>query len=250
MLMTSVTMWFVSAVGCLTEDITNLQGRVFRDAKVVREEPDGVTVNHSGGVAKLFFTELPDSMRSQYRYDPEKAVAYRSAEGSRRQEMALRPVEPEVVTSSYQRQQEMERRAAIARASVPKVPDGMLATLKILRVLDENSAIVVAKWPEEVTKTIEWREEVPDGLKGPGLTQRMKSVTRQKRVTVTEERRSAAICVVGFVTRNLDWPDEVRVPLYRAGTFQEPSRFGFVHPILDRYATTAALANSLKAGNG
>lgn len=49
---------------------------VFSNYVVRRVEPDGITIKHSAGVTKLFFTELPPDIRSRYAADPERAEAY------------------------------------------------------------------------------------------------------------------------------------------------------------------------------
>lgn len=47
--------------------------------KVVRVEPDGITVMHSGGISKYFFTELPESWQKKYGYDSKAASEYSAA---------------------------------------------------------------------------------------------------------------------------------------------------------------------------
>jgi hypothetical protein len=71
-----VLIFLCAASCCLAVDMTNNEGKVFKDAKVTRVEPDGVTISHSGGVAKLFFWELPESVQQQYGYNATNAAAY------------------------------------------------------------------------------------------------------------------------------------------------------------------------------
>ena len=61
---------------CLAVDMTDNAGKVYKNAKVTRVEPDGLNISHSGGVAKLFFWELPESVQQQYGYNPTNAAAY------------------------------------------------------------------------------------------------------------------------------------------------------------------------------
>lgn len=56
--------------------ITNKEGQVYNVKKVMRTEPDGITVMHDAGVIKLFFWELPESIQQQYGYDPATASRY------------------------------------------------------------------------------------------------------------------------------------------------------------------------------
>ena len=61
------------------DDITNLLGTVYTNVKITRVEPDGITVMHSGGIAKLFFQELSPEMQTKYGYDPSKATRYQAS---------------------------------------------------------------------------------------------------------------------------------------------------------------------------
>jgi hypothetical protein len=62
-------------------EITTLDGKTYRNAEVLRADPDGIVVNYQPekrgiGMAKLNFRNLPDSVRSQYGYDQGKATAF------------------------------------------------------------------------------------------------------------------------------------------------------------------------------
>ena len=63
----------------VAEDITNLLGTVYTNVKITRVEPDGITVMHSGGIAKLFFQELSPDMQTRFGYDPSKARQYQAS---------------------------------------------------------------------------------------------------------------------------------------------------------------------------
>ena len=56
--------------------ITTSDGRVYRNVTVTLVEPDGITVRHNSGVAKLLFSELPRDIQKEYDYDPAKAEKY------------------------------------------------------------------------------------------------------------------------------------------------------------------------------
>jgi len=59
--------------------ITTVSGVTYSNCTVRRVEPDGINVFYSKGIAKIPFTDLPESYREKYGYDPEKATAYRQA---------------------------------------------------------------------------------------------------------------------------------------------------------------------------
>jgi hypothetical protein len=57
-------------------DITTQDGQVFKNCKITKVEPDGITVFYAQGVVKINFTNLPAEYRTKYGYDQEKAEAY------------------------------------------------------------------------------------------------------------------------------------------------------------------------------
>ena len=60
-------------------EIVTLEGQRFERCRVTVVEPDGITVRHGTGVAKLPFESLPESYRIQYDYDAERARLYADA---------------------------------------------------------------------------------------------------------------------------------------------------------------------------
>jgi|ERR1051325_2618205 hypothetical protein len=71
---------FVSAETTPTQ-ITTSDGRTYNHASVLRAEPDGIVISFQPepagiGMAKLKYRNLPDSLRSQYSYDADKASAF------------------------------------------------------------------------------------------------------------------------------------------------------------------------------
>ena len=66
-----------AASRCLAVDVTNDAGKVYKNVKVARVEPDGLNISHDGGIAKVFFWELPESVQQEYGYNPTNAATYR-----------------------------------------------------------------------------------------------------------------------------------------------------------------------------
>src|SRR5213592_3744307 len=54
------------AIGLRGEDITTLDGRVFRNASVVKLEAAGVVIKHDGGTKQIAWAELPAPLRQRY----------------------------------------------------------------------------------------------------------------------------------------------------------------------------------------
>jgi monoamine oxidase len=60
--------------------IVTLSGEKFENAGVTRVEPDAVTVTHSGGVARIPFSNLSPELRAQLGFDAEKLAAFNAAQ--------------------------------------------------------------------------------------------------------------------------------------------------------------------------
>lgn len=83
LIVTILTFGIFSSYG---DDITTLKGKTYQNITVTRVEPDGITVRHTSGIEKLFFSELPQETRAKYGYDPEKHRRhYEAQQGAARQ---------------------------------------------------------------------------------------------------------------------------------------------------------------------
>jgi hypothetical protein len=65
--------------------VKTITGTVYDKIEVSKVEPDGVVVSYippGGGIAitKLYFKELPEEWQEHYKYDPEKAAAFKQAQ--------------------------------------------------------------------------------------------------------------------------------------------------------------------------
>lgn len=67
-----------------------VEGREYHGIYLKKVEPDGLTIGHSAGVAKLPFEKLPESVQKYHGYSPEKAAQYR-AELAAKQAATPRP---------------------------------------------------------------------------------------------------------------------------------------------------------------
>ena len=66
----------IFAAVALSEDFHTINGTEYKDATVMRMEPDGIVVKTNSGVTKIYFTELPKDVQEQFHYDPGKAASY------------------------------------------------------------------------------------------------------------------------------------------------------------------------------
>lgn len=60
-----------------SNDLVAADGQVYRNVQVWKNEPDGLTIRHDGGLVKLEFPLLPEDWQKKYGYDPEGAAAYK-----------------------------------------------------------------------------------------------------------------------------------------------------------------------------
>ena len=67
----------VGASHSFAEDMTLSSGRVLRNAKVLKAEPDGVKIMHDDGITKVPYDGLPAGLREKYNYNPAQAEAFK-----------------------------------------------------------------------------------------------------------------------------------------------------------------------------
>lgn len=74
----------------LADTITTARGKTYRDCRIKKVEPDGISFTHQDGAAKILFTDLPSAMRAKYGYDRKKADAYAKKVAEQRKEAEKR----------------------------------------------------------------------------------------------------------------------------------------------------------------
>ena len=70
----------------LADDFKTTAGKEYKNATVTRVEPDGVVITFHGGIAKIFFVELPKDVQKRFGYDTDKIEAEQAAEAKRVEE--------------------------------------------------------------------------------------------------------------------------------------------------------------------
>jgi hypothetical protein len=79
-----------------SEDFKTVNGKEYKDATIIRVEPDGIVVKTKSGITKVYFVELPKDVQERFHYDPQKAAAHTAEQASN--------------YAAYQKQQEESRR--------------------------------------------------------------------------------------------------------------------------------------------
>jgi hypothetical protein len=67
--------------------ITTLQGKTYLNCQLLKVEPDGITFNHSEGIAKVLFVYLSPDIQKRFGFDPEKTAAMEEAEAKYREQL-------------------------------------------------------------------------------------------------------------------------------------------------------------------
>jgi hypothetical protein len=67
----------------LALDIATLDGTTYRDCRVSQVYPDSICVLFAGGGARIKFMNLPESLRTKFGYDAQRAGAFEKAEATR-----------------------------------------------------------------------------------------------------------------------------------------------------------------------
>ena len=130
-------------------DLITLSGKVYKNARPFRPEPDGINYAFEGGVVKIPFTDLPDTIRKQYQYDPSKARKFAEEDAAAQQHLAEAQAESELAT-----QRVKETADFLAQ-------NECLMVVKIRQVTDEG-ALVDASTAYSATK--ERTKDVSTGL--------------------------------------------------------------------------------------
>ena len=82
-------------------NITTTRGITYERCKIRRVEPDGISVMHSKGIAKIPLYELPEEYQEKYGYDPKQASNYsRNMAEARRRAAARRHKQQQEVAAS------------------------------------------------------------------------------------------------------------------------------------------------------
>jgi len=68
--------------------VTMPTGAIYQNGVITQTEPDGITLSHSKGVSKIYFSELPVEFARRFGYDPAQAVEYTRTMAANRAKLA------------------------------------------------------------------------------------------------------------------------------------------------------------------
>lgn len=102
--------------------ISTRTGRVFHDCKIMRIHPDGVSFTHRDGAAKIAFKDLPENLRREFRYDPQKEAEYQREQAARREEEKKRARQHEAAMQEKLMEAKMAETSYLAAAAATPAP--------------------------------------------------------------------------------------------------------------------------------
>ena len=69
----------LSATLALAEDFKTINGKVYKDATIIRVEADGIILRTKTGISKIYFIELPKDVQGRFRPTPRPSPAKTAA---------------------------------------------------------------------------------------------------------------------------------------------------------------------------
>jgi hypothetical protein len=80
----------LSASIALADDFKTINGKEYKNATVSRLEADGIVIKFHGGIAKIFYVELPPEIQKKYGYDPEAEMQQKARAADLASQAALK----------------------------------------------------------------------------------------------------------------------------------------------------------------
>jgi hypothetical protein len=110
---------FVSAA--FSDDFKTVAGREYKNATVIRVEPDGIVLTNNAGISKVYFTELPKEVQERFGYNPQRAADYSAQQSAgldqvRKEQAEASRQEAEVTQKANQYRAEQQTRQNEVRA--------------------------------------------------------------------------------------------------------------------------------------
>ncbi|MDD5698464.1 MAG: hypothetical protein PHH77_07585 [Victivallaceae bacterium] len=120
-LMAAALICFAAVAG---EDYTMPSGRVLKNAYVMERKPNGVVVGHETGVKFVKYEQMPEKLRKELGYDPEKCAKYEAEE--RRAEAARQKKQAQKAAEEAEERQELNVRRS--KYKITELEDKIKAT--------------------------------------------------------------------------------------------------------------------------
>jgi hypothetical protein len=118
------------------EDLTTTEGRVYKNVTVRKVEPDGLSISHESGLAKIPFSKLPAEVQKKHGYDPAKGKAYAEEEGKK--QAAAEEQLAKDVRKALENQKEKDREHQVNEFKEDFAKKGRQTTVRIRQVTEDG----------------------------------------------------------------------------------------------------------------
>lgn len=132
------------------DDLTTTDGKTYAGITVTKVEPDGISITHATGSAKVPFTKLPEELQKKHGYDAEKSEAYLKEQAKRRAELDA------MLRESREKEAALQRANQVDSFTVtPALGEGISLKMQSRAQVKEER---IARWRMELFREDEIKE--------------------------------------------------------------------------------------------
>ncbi len=168
----SSCLWIAAALAVAgfagAEDLTTNEGKIYKQVTVTKVEPDGLSIMHESGTAKVLFIELPEEMQRKHGYDPAKAEEHVRERNRKRAELEA------ILTAAKEKEAALKRERMMGSFAVtPETAQGISVAVDSRDTLKEELA---ARWRMELYR----EDEIERKLASLGVKARLRVTWRRQ----------------------------------------------------------------------
>lgn len=181
------------------EDLTTTDGKLYKNVTVTKVEPDGLSVSHETGTAKLLFTKLPEDLQRKHNYDPAKAEAFVQERNRKRAELES------ILEAAKEKEAALKRERMMESFTV--TPEAAQGIAVVVDSRDKIKEELAARWRMELYR----EDEIGNKLASVGVKARLRVTWRRQDydAAATEHFKVILSDATGKVVSRID-------PEYRA----------------------------------
>lgn len=178
------------------EDLTTTDGKLYKNVTVTKVEPDGLSISHETGTAKLLFTKLPEDLQRKHGYDPAKAEAFVQERNRKRAELES------ILEAAKEKEAALKRERMMESFTV--TPEAAQGIAVVVDSRDKIKEELAARWRMELYR----EDEIENKLASVGVKARLRVTWRRQDydAAATEHFKVILSDATGKVLRRID-PD-------------------------------------------
>jgi hypothetical protein len=187
--------------------VTTINGVTYERCKLKRVQPDGITIMHSKGIAKIPFIALSKEIQAEFKYDPSTSAKFQVDSAAAKSKYRKRLKQSEARKNAEQ--DHMAAEEAIAAAAKHLRKRGLRLDGDVAQVLDDGILLKNATTVGLYTETVEQKGFIPLGSKWA-------KVTREAHYRAAPEYKN--VFIIGDARGLIDG-ERWRGIVYPAGTY-------------------------------